>query len=552
MKTTLRTSLALSALLLVSPLAADEVIFKSGLTSKGRVEPVFGSPSKIAFISSSGRIEINRTMISKIVEQTDEVDYTLIGDQFFDAADYEKAIEYYQMAVKAKATHQPALDGLEKARAGIANRREQQVLQQRQENSTQLEDAQKLIAQKSFAAVERMLNDMEGRNPTPEQVQDIKRLRIELYLAWAFERADKLDRAGAENYYNRVLGLDPENPQAREAILALWERNPNKRAEVAAAYEEKLKTAPQDLTLNQKLADLYLAMNQPEKALGPLKRMADSPLFQARGYDKKLLDAFVEVSFQQSSIGQIDEAIATLTEMKTFFPRVDDSQLKLLEYRRAANALAPEDFDARAELITKLEAQGMQSTAVFEAERLLRENPGNEKALRIFRTYAEREFTEIENVFKEGQFLLAANMSTLYADKYANRFPDLVQQAGDLYNKAQLEAAKAQKQKREQAREVVNLADQYFAEARRNTELYKSADNPNRSSVISYKNEAIRYTERAISGYKTALQIDPSLGPLVGGMDVNSKLEEADRLLNNLTRDPIRVFQKRSSSRNRD
>lgn len=546
-----QTLTKLTALLLLcsAPLVADEVIFKSGLSQEGRVEPVFGTPSKIALTTSSGRIEINRSLVQRIIEQDDEVDYSLIGAQYYAGGAFELAVEQYQLALQANPNYSPAQQGLEKSRQAISSRREEQVLQLQQDNHKILKDAEDLIAAQQFQKAENSLQQLETRNPTAEQKSEIARIRKNLYLAWGLERQDKLDRGGAEVYFNKVLEMDPNNETAKNALLSIWEKNPAKRPEVAAAYEAKLKAAPLDIELNQKLADLYLSMNKPEKAIEPLKKLVDTPTFESRGYDKYLMDAFVEVSYQQSSVGKIDDAIATLLDMQSVFPRVDRSQLQLLEYQKAANGLAQDDYDGRADLLQPLVDQGLESTAVAEAERILRENPTNEKAMKIFRKYAENELKDINALFNEKQYIMAANLSTLYADKYATRFPDLVQQASDLYNKAQLEAAKEQKQKREQARDIVNTSDQYSAEARRNVELYKSADNSNRSSVISYKNEAIRFNERAIQGYKTALQIDPSLGPLAGGMDVSNKLSEAERLQRSLTREPIRVFrpQRRSN-----
>ncbi|MGF1573049.1 MAG: tetratricopeptide repeat protein [Sumerlaeia bacterium] len=550
-KQTLNTLAAL-LMLCAGTLAADEVIFKSGLTQQGRVEPVFGTPSKISLTTSSGRIEINRSLIQRIIEHEDEVDFTLIGDQYYAAGAFELAIEQYQLALQANSGYNDAQQGLDKSRQAITNRRGQQVLQVQQENRTLLQQTEELIVAQDFQKAEKNLLDLEGRNPTDEQKAEIRRIRKNLFLEWGLERMDKLDRGGAEVYFTKVLDLEPNNPRAKEALLTIWEKNPNKRAEVAAAYEEKLKETPLDISLNQNLADLYLAMNQPEKAIEPLKKLVDTPTFQTRGYDKRLMDAFVEVSYQQSSIGKIDEAIATLRDLQEIFPRVDRSQLQLLEYRKAANELASDDYNGQAALLPTLVEQGLESMAVSEAERILREDPTNENAMRIFRRYAENELKEINALFSERQYIMSANLASLYGDKYATRFPDLVQEAADLYNKAQLEAAKEQKQKREQARDIVNTSDQYSAEARRNVELYKSADNANRSSIISYKNEAIRFNERAIQGYKTALQIDPSLGPLVGGMDVNTKLDESERLQRSLTREPIRVFrpQRRSNYNN--
>lgn len=539
----------MAILTLPALLSADTVVFKSGMTREGRVEDVFGKPKKILLITSTGKLELNRSLISRVDETDDPTDYVVLGDQYLQAGSYSDAIRHYERALQfieqynsegktpAAGIEASAREGLSKANAGITSRRQQQVLEQQQENASMIEQARELITQQKFEQVERMVEELKERNPTPDQASALKILERDLYLAWGVEREDKLDRGGAEIYYSKVLELDPNNQQAEEALLRIWERQGDKNEELIQIYESKLKQAPNDVELNRKLADLYLAENEPAAAITPLKRIIDTPVFRSRGYEDRLKNAYRDAAYQKANVGDLDAGITMMRELQELYPTSDPSQLYLMEYRKARKSLPGDDFTGRSKLLADLWDKGLQGTAISEANKILNVDPGNERALAIIKDNAETELADIEKTFNEGQYLLAANMASSYGNKYSQRFPQLVQKASDLYNKAELEAARLQKERREQARDIVAQADNYAAEARRNIELFKSADNPNRSSVVSYKSEARRYSRRAINAYETALQIDPSLGPLQGGLDVNTKLDDVERLYRNLSLD---------------
>ncbi len=129
------------------------------------------------------------------------------------------------------------------------------------------------------------------------------------------------------------------------------------------------------------------------------------------------------------------------------------------------------------------------------------------------------------------------------------RFPDLVQMAADLMSRSQLEAERQAQRSREQARQISALGDQYLAEARRNHDLMRSADINQRTTGVSFRQEAIRFSRRAINAYEAALEIDPTLGPMVGGEDLNSKIADARQLLAVMTQPTIRIPQARRTNR---
>ncbi len=543
--------LAAVASLLVAPALADQIIFTSGDLREGRVEEIFGKPDKLALTTAAGRIEIPRTLIQKLTEQDDATDFALIGNQFLKIQSYEKAAEMFQKALAADPENSEAIDGMETARKRIADQHEQTRRQQLAQNATQLVDVRKLIEEEDFEGAESLIGRIQKTDPSEDQQAAIGLLQRDLYLAWGLSRLDRLDNYGAEMYLEKVLQLDPTNVEANDALLQVWERDTSKKDKVIGAYRAKLKNNPDDVILNQKLADILLSLNRYEEAIEPLIRISDTSTFRANRYDERLLGAMQAVSQSKASRGDLEGAIAEYQRLLEIFPSADTTPLAILQYNQRINELESDDWEGRAALLKMLEDQGLDALAEQEAEKILRNDPENERALALLRRRAESDLKEVNDVFNKGEYILARSMASSFAEKNT-RFPDLVQKASDLYAKADLEAAKQAKRAREQARDIAAQADAYLAESKRNIELYKSADNSNRSSILSYKAEALKYARRSIDAYQVALQIDPSLGPLVGGLDLNTKLADARALESTLTRTAIKIYVPPKSTRNND
>src|SRR5690606_508245 len=83
---------------LVPTVGADEIVFPSGDRREGRIEAVDGSPDRIAFITSTGRIEIPRDRVREIVEQDDATDYTILGNQYLSSGNVDRALAEFQRA----------------------------------------------------------------------------------------------------------------------------------------------------------------------------------------------------------------------------------------------------------------------------------------------------------------------------------------------------------------------------------------------------------------------------------------------------------------------
>ncbi len=541
MKSASRFIPCILAAALASSVHADKVYFKSGDTREGRVESVPGDPTSILLVNSLGSIQVSRDLVTRIEETDDATDYAVIGEQFLDIRSYDRAVQSFQKSLEIDTTNAQARAGMDRARELIEAQKVEARRARVAMNSDLLVESRDLLQQERFEEVERNIQTVLTQSPTEEQKTAASLLQRDLYVAWGLSRLDRLDPETAEVYLERALKIDPDNEAANDALLTVWEQDPSKREKVVEAYRNKLRSNPDDIELNRKLADALLALNRPEEALEPLSRFEDTSAYRVNNYASRHKQAMVEVAHARAGEGNLQGAIDMFESAKGKFDDLDTSPVAYWKYQLRLNELEPDDWAGRAALLSYLTENGMTALAAQEAEVILRNDPENETATNLLRAKAEADITDIMEVFNRGQFALAKGMSESFAEENT-RFPDLVQRASDIYARADLEAERQAKALREQAREVVAQGDEYLALARRNLELHKSAEDVNRSSIIVYKREAEKYCRRAIQAFEAALEIDPSLGPLVGGMDVNSKLADARQLLSQINRPTVEIF----------
>ena len=515
---------------------ADEIVFKNGERRQGRAEDIRGTPERVALISATGRLEIPRHLIESIDDDPDQVDYTIVGDQFVKNRSYETAIKMYQKALEADPGYTIAQDGIAKARQLIQEQQAEIIRRVADENSGLLGKARELIADEKFTEAERAIEQIANQAPGEDRAATLQLIRRDLYVAWGLSRLDRLDPIGGEEYFQKALELDPGNEVAREGLLRVWENDPAKRAEVLEAYQKKLQDSPEDLILHQKVADLLLLQNRYEDALPQLLKLHESGKFQGLRYGERLQDAFEKIVMSRVAAGDLEGAIAVYKERMKVFPGTDPSMLSYLQYQQKLDALPPADWKGRAALLGDLERQGLHVLAVQEAQTILRSDPENETAKEFLHADAVASLQDIQAMFQNGEFHTARARAKKFIEDNP-RFPELIQQANDIYTKADIEAERMARRVSEQAREIADRGDQYLNQARRFAELMRSRETSDRTNVLSYKQEAIKFAQRAIDTYQTALNIDPSLGPITG-MDLNTKLGDARVLLASLTRAP--------------
>lgn len=533
-----RWIIALAAMSLAGTAAADILVLKDGARLEGRVDSIEGSDSRIAFTSGSGRLELQLSRIEERIEEEDAQDWTRVGQQYGKAKKYTPAVQMFQRALESNPDYEPAKIGLKAAQDAIGAQQDDMNRTRQEAIDKDLESVPKLIEEQKFEDAEKILNGVQTTASTSEKQRlAAQKMMLNLYLAWGFSRYDRMDAAGAEEKYLRVQQMDPANKEAREKLLQIWRNDAKKRPEVLKAYQAKLADDPNNLEYNQTVGDMLYGFERWQESIAPLKKIASAPRYAGQGYDTKLSRAYTQSITSMQDQGKLDEAIALTEEMLTIFPNQDSTNLMILKYERDKKKLAEDDYNGRALLAKKLNEAGLTQYAQRDAQLILRYSPTNEIANSIIRASAEGEYQRINEAFRAGDFLVARDMAEKFITN-ESRYADLIKAAEELRNKSDIEAKRQAKENRETAQQLAERGIEYYNEATRNVDMLADREQRRGPTPISYKQQAIKLSQRAIEHFETALRIDPTLGPITG-MDINSRLADAKILYNNLTDRPL-------------
>ncbi len=512
---------------------ADVVVMGNGQRLEGRVESIDRKPDKIRFIRGVGSMELARASIREIIEEPDSVDWRRIGLQLIEAKSYQRGIETLQQALALDPGDAEAQRGIERAREAMRAAQQEEERASAQKIERDIEESRRLLKDERFADAEVLLKKLSSQQLTEAQRTAAQGALVELYTAWGFQRLDRLDPKGAEAHYSRVLELDPDNANARDRLLEVWRNDPARKADVLKAYQQKLAADPDNLELNMQVADSLLMLNRLEEAIPSLEKLVSAPKYRAMRYDARLRSTLREVIRTQQEVGNFDAAIANTEKLLKYFPGEDSSQLVILQYRKAVATADPTDTDARARLIKGLRDAGLKELAAEEAAVVSRIAPKNAILMGILREEAEERLADVRETLNRREFAVARDMARRFIEAYTDQ-PDLAAKASEMYERANIEAERLARETRQQAREIAQRAEQYYQQALSYAEQLRSTEVNQGARPYSAKQEAIKLSRRAIDSYTTALNMDPSLGPMTG-MDLNAKLGDARQLLSTLT-----------------
>ena len=520
---------------------ADVVVFSDGTRMEGRVEKSQTSPERVVVTTSTGQIEVGLNRIRELIEESDAEDWTHIGNQFLKTKTFPSAVQYYQRALDSDASFDGAQRGMKEAEDAIAAEKAEAARQNQSVTDEELARIEKLSAarvfdQKTYTEAETSLNGILASDTMPEQSTRAQKAMRDLYLAWGFARADRLDNKGAEERYTRVLEMDPGNEEATEALLKLWRSDTTKKPQVLAAYLERLKKDPDNLEYNKVVGDLLYESQRFDEAVEPLRKAASSPRYVNQGYDRKLLASYKGAVDMQRNARDLEKAVRTYEQMVQAFPNQDTTDLTILRYQLERSKLAADDYEGRAKLIRNLQEIGLSTAAARESELILRSDPENKAAMAILRDQAQAELTQINEAMNQANFVVAREMSSQFVANQ-KRFADLVEAAQEIFNKADIEAKREARDARLRASEIADRGIEYYNQAVNNVRLMNDQSVRSDSRPVSYKQNAIKLSKRAIDHYNTALKIDPSLGG-IEGKDLNARLRDAQNLYSGLTDRP--------------
>lgn len=519
-----------------APARADLITLKSGDEARGLLEDISTAPEKVRLITVNGEIEIPRSKVSRVEKEPRSTGWRRIAEDHIKREEWERA----RQALDEAARQEPVDPRVETLREEIQRRVAEaglsRIEQQKQETLRRLDTLEDLIERKQFEEARRVLESAQvALADNADAAARIRALGGALYVAWAFDAIDRTDPYTATKYFQEALRYDPQNRVANDKLLQYWADNPARRPDVIAGYRAKLDQNPDDLLAVQKLIDLYFAENQVAQALPLLERLDREERLDSLGYTKALFDALSRLSAEAFQKGDLAGARRYYEKLLARFPNADPTPITLFEYNERLSALQPDDFTGRAELAEFLRSRGLDTRARREVDDILAKDPTNAKALELLRGYANAEMAEMMEEFREGKFSLALADAQQLIETYGARFPDLAETAREWIARAEIEVRRQAFAKSEQANRLVALGDEYRAKAETHVQNMRSNELNRNVRVVNDRNEAIKFAQRAIRAYQSALRLDSSLGGIASGQDLNEKIRDMQRLISALT-----------------
>ncbi|MFH0792655.1 MAG: hypothetical protein V2A74_01340, partial [bacterium] len=461
----LATSTSLVLILFSITLArADIVFFTGGEQRSGVVLQDSPDDDSILFLTTTGELRINRSRVDRIEREEPYLGHIRIGDEFFKQNNLEQALSQYKTSKEMKPEAVDLDERIQKVEQALDARAKEErakVLDQMNVDLNQLSD---MIDKRDFAAAERLLNSVSAQQPTTEQSERIRRLRLRLYYTWANDRLDKLDRPGAAKYFEMILDIDPNYEDAFDHLLELWSSDPTKTERVIAVYQKKLSLSPDDNTLNAKLADLYYGQDEYAKALPLYLKVYETGNLRDTDTETRIRKILPKVAADRSATADFEGAINLYTKFLSLFPNEDPTPLAYYKYYDLENKLPRDSTDSWLKLAEFARSNGLDEKALSKARDVLGRDINNTGAKAIIAFYASGALNEAQFLFDQQQYQLAVSQ----AEKVIKEFPqapEQVQRANDIIEKSKNELARLQRDRGRQAQELVAIGQGYYDRA---------------------------------------------------------------------------------------
>ncbi|MCX7019294.1 MAG: hypothetical protein NTY46_09980 [Candidatus Sumerlaeota bacterium] len=502
-----------------APVSADIIYMRDGKTQTGIITKNLANSPSVSIQTSVGEISIPRAKIDRIEPESKSMGCMHIGDQFAESRKFDDAIVSYKQALeldKANAELQKKLSQAESARS-------EAVKANKVDASAKLDEAmtrtRELLKEKKYAEA---LKTLRAADPGDDSIKpaELKQLYAELYYQWGVDRADRQDSAGATEKLQMALRLDPKNEAARQKLVRVWEGDPSKIQEVVIYYKDSTSLEDQ-----LKLADAYFKLKNYEAALPIYLKCAQDPKLSNQIAKDRIRLMYDILHRQAADQGDYEKALAIYHQFLEYSPTEDPQVTARYEYMIQRGKINQSDPDSRATLAKFAEDHGMPETARKEYLNILVLAPDNKAALYGLRRFADADMKDASDFFAEGQFLLAKHKVGEISKNYP-MFPEIVKQAQELDAKADVEQQKVARTRQQQAVALALRGDDYYNQALAYISSYTSKEVDPNKRVFNAKTEAVKYLQRAIYSWRTALSIDSSLGD-PASYDLYTKISDA-------------------------
>jgi tetratricopeptide (TPR) repeat protein len=304
----------------------------------------------------------------------------------------------------------------------------------------------------------------------------------------------------------------------------------------------KLDLDPTNRLLRRQVGDLYYDMRMyREAAFHYLQLYELSPAeYRGSAFERKIVQTLDQLHSQYAVERNLDDAIYFFQLLRSIDPLAPEETIDYYEYLKEAEEKPGTDADAKIHLARFAEErQGLESFAIENYRGALELDPGNADARQAIDRYAMIWAQEAQRRFRDGNYfgVMAAR------ERLEREFPNSSEAmllVADLVTKAQIEIARVERSRAEEARRLVEQGDQDFERA---LGFYNNIFNVQTAGQISFsgaKNDAQRYFYYAIQSYQDAMAVDPALRTDPRSV-VPRKITDANNYINRLTAGPPRT-----------
>ncbi|MBN1901056.1 tetratricopeptide repeat protein [Candidatus Sumerlaeota bacterium] len=520
--------------ILLSAAFPDIVVFKSGERKTGMVIEAESDADNIVFLSIAGEMKIPRSRINKITMEPQDQSYVHIGKGYLELKNHASAREYIEKALDLNPDNEDAKALLSVIREEI-NR---ELAKNKQEKAFKIDQSlteiSDMIDAQKYENALALIEKYQQADLSAAQKDNLESLHFKLYYQWGLNSLDRLNPKGAGDYFEKALSLQPDNQMVFDKLLSIWDNDPSMTLKVIAIYEKQYKDNPDDVALNRKLADLYYRQRD-YKGASPYLKMVHR---KTNGLDvinsERLRDSLVNLHSEAAFNKKFDLAAQYYREFLDAFPGEDPTPLYYYQYSQMRQSIADDDYEGRVKLGEFCKQHHLDEEAKTEFFYVLEKDPENSRAQSGIMEYAQRDLSEARLAFDKKDYDATLYIISQIVNQYM-KLTDILTAAYELKERTEIEIRRENKELTARAKALAARGDEYFLTAEYHINAMKSTERRSDVRIISDKEEAKKFLQRAISVWEAALKIDPSLARK-DTADLTTKITDAKNRLINLTR----------------
>jgi len=534
----LTLSIAIGALLLgivATSLSADVIIMQNGQRREGVVEDNPNDKSSIIFTTVTGPVTIPRAGITEIQKSTPAESWRSLGDQLMQRKQYPEALTAFERGLASEPTNAELRQRVESAKAGMNT-----VAQTAQDDNR--DAALKLIAEAAQLADEKKFDDASAKLQAAEKragdilAPELTKAYGDLNFRWGISLVDRLNNPGAAEKIELALQRDPTNPAYQDKLIEIYERMPDRKAQVLGAYQTKLERDPGNSAIRRKVAKLLYEAEDYQGASRMMLQLAQDKALDGPADMLLLKNSLSQVVDRATNARDYTGARENYQHLMTFFPEdpsYDRSFLDYMDYYIMANGIDQNNAYDHAELGTFALDRSLTTLAKQSYKRSLELKSDLADASNGMMKIAALDLGEARRLYSAGDFDNAKATADLLQVEFA-MLPQIAEQAKEISDRSSNAILEKQRNNTRNAMRVAQTGDEYYARAQGYMAQLQSSEFNFNVRSVSPKNEAIRYLQRALEAWRAALSLDRALGP-IDGMDLNNKIADAERQLRVLT-----------------